>query len=163
VSATGYTFRQALTNYPLGDVNLHLPVLGDLTLPGEVEAPMAGYSGIQSRGRVGGAGLPPDGPVTYSNQDFAPYKVPITYGPVYGPAGQNLPGQDFDDCQAGQAGLPLGRLPLPGQPASNPGIGVPDLPGSRGPTTLFWNQDSTREIRDTRVDSRQPQTWDELP
>jgi hypothetical protein len=153
----GYTFRQALTNYPFGESELHIGP-ETVTIPGEAETPMAGYSGIQSNGKVG-AFLPSDGSVSYSPGEFAPYALPITYGPIYGPAGQNLPGQDFDDCQAGQGGYPLGRLPLPGQPANNPAIGVPDLPGSRGPTTLFWNQDSTRELRDTRVPNRQPQTW----
>ncbi len=157
----GFTFRQALTNYPPGPVGFNLPGLGPRIIPGEVETPMAGYSGIQSNGKVGGS-APSDGGVSYSAGEFAPYKFPITYGPVYGPAGQNLPGQDLDDCQAGQQGYPLGRLQLPGQADENPAIGVADLPGSRGPTTLFWNQDSTRELRDTRVQSRQPLTWDNL-
>jgi ABC-type transporter Mla subunit MlaD len=160
-STIGYTFRQALTNYPPGPQAFNLPNGDPLVLDLEAEAPMAGYSGIQSNGQIGNT-APPDPGVTYQPDDFAPYKIPITYGPVYGPAGQNLPGQDFDDCQGGQNGLPLGRLLLPGQPESNPGIGVPDLPGSRGPTTLFWNQNSTRTTRDSRVDSRQPQTWDGL-
>jgi ABC-type transporter Mla subunit MlaD len=150
----GYTFRQALTNYPFGD--LHLP--GGIDVPAEAQTPMAGYSGIQSNGRVGGF-LPPDGGVTYEPNEFAPYQLPIAYGPVYGPAGQNLPGQQRDDCQAGQQGYPLGQLRTEGQDPSNPAIGVADLPGSRGPTTLFWNQNSTRELRDTRVGNRQPQTW----
>jgi hypothetical protein len=162
-STIGYTFRQALTNYPPGPENFTLPNGEPGTVGLEAEAPMANYSGIQSNGQIGTT-APPDPGVTYAPNDFAPYKIPITYAPVYGPAGQNLPGQDFDDCQAGQAGLPLGRLGPPGngQPLSNPAIGVPDLPGSRGPTTLFWGQDSTRQIRDTRVDDRQPQTWDGL-
>ncbi len=157
----GYTFRQALTNYPLGPQNFTLPDGSTSTIPGEAETPMAGYSGIQSNGKVGGF-LPSDGSVSYSSGEFAPYALPITYGPIYGPAGQNFANQDFDDCQAGQNGYPLGRLQLDGQADNNPAIGVADLPGSRGPTTLFWNQDSTRELRDTRVDNRQPQTWDGL-
>jgi ABC-type transporter Mla subunit MlaD len=150
----GYTFRQALTNYPPGDV--HLP--DGIDVPAESQTPMANYSGVQSNARVGGF-LPPDGSVTYEANEFAPYQLPIAYAPVYGPTGQNLPGQDTDDCQAGQQGYPLGRLQSPGQPNNNPGIFRPDLPGTRGPTTLFWNQDSTRELRDTRVTNRQPQTW----
>ena len=162
-STIGYTFRQALTNYPPGPQAFNLPNGDPLVVDAEAEAPMAGYSGIQSNGQIGTT-APPDPGVTYQSDDFAPYKIPITYAPVYGPAGQNLPGQDFDDCQGGQVGLPLGQLGPPGngQPLSNPAIAVPDLPGSRGPTTLFWNQDSTRELRDTRVNSRQPQSWDGL-
>ena len=50
----GYTFRQALTNYPLGDTTVDLPgPLPEVTTPGEAEAPMSGYSGIQSNGKVG--------------------------------------------------------------------------------------------------------------
>jgi ABC-type transporter Mla subunit MlaD len=157
----GFTFRQALTNYPMGPQEFNLPGLGPTVIPGEVETPMAGYTGIQSNGKVGGF-APPDGSVSYSSGEFAPYKLPITYGPIYGPAGQNLPGQDVDDCQAGQNGYPLGRAQLPGQADKNPAIGIADLPGSRGPTTLFWGQDSTRELRDTRVSNRQPLTWEKL-
>ena len=156
----GFSFRQALTNYPLGRTLVHLGP-ETVPIPGEVETPMAGYSGFQSNGKVADF-LPPDPPVTYESGDFAPYKLPIAYGPAYGPAGQNLPGQDWDDCQAGQTGYPLGQLRLPGQPKSSPAIGVADLPGSRGPTTGFFNQDSTRTLKDTRVDNRQPQTWDRL-
>ncbi|MGI9020182.1 MAG: MlaD family protein [Solirubrobacterales bacterium] len=160
----GYTFRQALTSYPPGPETFNFPApLGTQSVPGEAQTPMAGYSGIQANGKVGGS-MPPDGSVSYSSGEFAPYALPITYGPVYGPAGQNFPNRgDFDDCQSGQTGYPLGRLKLEGQANKNPAIGVADLPGSRGPTTLFWNQDSTRELRDTRVASRQPQTWSNLP
>jgi ABC-type transporter Mla subunit MlaD len=154
----GYTFRQALTNYPLGPLGTNLPGLGPTQLQTEAETNMAGYSGIQANGKVGQF-LPPDGGVSYEPGEFAPYRLPITYGPIYGPAGQNLPGQDADDCQAGQTGYPLGQLRLDGQGAGNPAIGVPDLPGSRGRTTLYWNQDSTRELRDTHVESRGPDSW----
>ena len=163
----GYTFRQALTNYPFGDSTVDLPgPLPEVTTPGEAEAPMAGYSGIQSNGKIGNGTAPSDGSVTYQSGEFAPYKIPIAYGPIYSPTGQNLPGQDFDDCQPGQTGYPLGASDAttqPGQAASVPAIATPDYPGSRGPTTLYWGQDSERFLRDTRVESRQPQTWDNLP
>ena len=44
----------------------------------------------------------------------------------------------------------------PGQPKSNPAVVVPDIPGDRGVTDVYWNQDGTRELRDTRVAARQP-------
>jgi hypothetical protein len=36
------------------------------------------------------------------------------------------------------------------------------MPGSRGPTTLFYNDQNERELQDTRVDSRQPETWKQV-
>jgi ABC-type transporter Mla subunit MlaD len=160
----GWTFRQALTNYPLGQIGTILPGLGEVQLPGMVQTPVGGYSGLQANGKTGEI-MPPNGPVTYENGEFAPYVAPIAYAPAYGPAGQNLPGQDTDDCQAGQNGYPLGASDatrLPGQSLSNPTIGTDDFPGSAGPTTLYWGRDSGRHLIDTRVDSRQPQTWDKL-
>ena len=174
----GWTFRQALTNYPLGELGTILPGLGEVELPGMVQTPVAGYSGIQANGKTG-ALMPPSGSLLYNEGDFAPYVAPIAYAPAYGPAGQNLtqdvinrvfPGQDVDpqepdDCQAGQNGYPLGASPdtrLPGQPDSNPTIGTDDFPGSAGPTTLYWGRDSTRHLIDSRVAKRQPQTWDKL-
>jgi hypothetical protein len=141
-----------------------------------VQTPVGGYSGIQANGKTGPL-MPPPG--TYEDGDFAPYVAPIAYAPAYGPAGQNLtagdisrlyPGQniapqDANDCQAGQNGYPLGaseETRLPGQPASNPTIGIADFPGSAGPTHLFWDKDSGRHLVDTRVESRQPDTWDQL-
>ena len=48
---------------------------------------------------------------------------------------------------------------MPGQGLDNPAYGVADLPGSRGPTTLFTNDAGERELQDTRIGSRQPETW----
>jgi ABC-type transporter Mla subunit MlaD len=154
----GFGFRQALTNYPLGTLGVDVPGLGPTELGTEAETPMAGYSGLQANGKVG-TFLPADGDVQYEAGDFAPYALPIAYGPAYGPAGQNLPGQDRDDCQHGQTGYPLGQLRVPGQAKNNPAILQGDLPGSRGKTTLFWNQDSTRQLYDSTVPSRHPDSW----
>ena len=78
----------------------------------------------------------------------------------YGPTGQK--GTNAD-CQGGQSGYFLGQLPIAGQPADNPSVGVNDIPGSRGPTTLYYGDNAIqpdgtvlREFRDTRVASRQP-------
>ena len=68
-------------------------------------------------------------------------------------------GQRNADCQGGQFGYPLGADPLPGQPLDNAAYAVNDLPGSRGPTTLFTNDAGERELQDTRNDGRQPETW----
>ena len=82
---------------------------------------------------------------------FKPYELPIAHAPAYGPTGQ-----DGDDCQAGQLGYTQGRLLVPGQPVSSPTAAVADIPGSRGPTTVFFDEDGDRVLRDSRVPSRQP-------
>jgi ABC-type transporter Mla subunit MlaD len=161
----GYSFRQALTEFPLGDLTVNVggldlpPPLADsnqVTIPGQVETPVAGYSGVQANGKS-------------TDGVFKPWELPILNGQPYSPAGQGagaalpgwLPEDHSEDCQAGQNGyLPAdGQMTVPGQSAANPANGVSDIPGSRGVTTLYWNQDSTRELRDTRVPSRQPGSW----
>ena len=74
--------------------------------------------------------------------------------PVYTASGQKAA-----DCQQGQVGYPLGASPdtrFPGQPEDNPALFMSDLPGSAGPTTLFWNAEGERQFVDTRVEKRQP-------
>jgi hypothetical protein len=46
----------------------------------------------------------------------------------------SVDGSGDADCQTGQTGYLLGDLRVPGQPANNPAIGVPNIPGNRGPT-----------------------------
>jgi ABC-type transporter Mla subunit MlaD len=159
----GFAFRQMLTAMPGGEqrftyppdqqalVEALLPPQfredGQIRVPGAVRTPLNGYSGAQADGRTGAAD--PDGPGV-----FKPYELPILHGDPYRPTGQ-----DGHDCQMGQQGYELGRLQVPGQRQDNPAIGVSDLPGSRGLTTLFWTQDSNRLEIDSRVPSRQPRTW----
>jgi len=170
----GYFFRQALANFPRGDSTQRLPAglpppfgfLSGLTItaPGDVQTPLAGYSGIQANARSGSAD--PDGPGVYK-----PYELPTLYAQGYSPHGED----GDEDCQSGQNGyllgsgvagapgsLRVGSDPGVGQGDENPAVGVSDLPGSRGPTTLFWNKDSTRELRDTRVPNRAPESWEGL-
>jgi hypothetical protein len=144
----GYNLRQQLIALPNGGANVATPG-GNIELPAQVQAPIAGYSGIQANGKTGLAD--PAGPGV-----FKPYSAPILHSPGFsGPTGQA--GVDGgDDCQGGQTGYALGELRRPGQPASNPGFAPSNLPGSRGPTTLFWNQDGTRRLVDSRVESRAP-------
>ena len=125
--AVGYSFRQALTNFPGAP---------------DAEAPLSGYSGLQANGKDGVAGV------------FKPYELPIFNSHPYSPAGQRNA-----DCQGGQSGYELGASPIPGQSADNPAFITPDMPGSRGPTTLFYNDQNERELHDTRIESRQPKTW----
>jgi ABC-type transporter Mla subunit MlaD len=125
----GYSFRQMLTEFPPGP---------------EVDAPAAGYSAAQSNGRQSAA----------AGGKFEPYGLPILNAHAYQPTGQHN-----QDCQGGQFGYALGQGLVPGQDPSNPAYGVSDLPGSRGPTTLFNNDDGERELVDTRIASRQPETW----
>ncbi len=138
----GYTFRQLAINAPLGSSTISLPVIGDVTIPGQAQAGLGGYSGIQSNG-IAGALSPNAG-------KFDPFSTPITQGHPYGPTGQHNA-----DCQAGQSGYFFGDLRLPGQAANNPAEGLPDLPGSRGPTTVFTKRDGTRILKDTRIASHQ--------
>jgi ABC-type transporter Mla subunit MlaD len=139
----GYSHREILVGSPPGSITLDVggtPV----TAPGEVQNGMGGYSGFNSNGRLAADGT------------FEPYELPILYGPAYGPAGQR---GTQNDCQGGQNGYPLGQLRQDGQPASNPAIIVDDLPGSRGPTTGFWDDDGNRVLFDSRVASRAPGSW----
>ena len=142
--SVGYTFRQGLTNTPPGPIAVQLGPL-TLTVPGEAQGPLAGYSGIQANGKAGPLPNPSDDGV------FKPTELPILHGNPYSPSGQK-----DADCQAGQTGYILGDLRIPGQPISNPTVGVSDIPGSRGPTKLFYEQGGVRTFKDTRVESRQP-------
>jgi len=128
----GYAFRQMLTEFPPGP---------------EVDAPASGYSGEQSNGRAAQA----------LGGTFEPYELPITNAHPYQPTGQT-----DADCQGGQFGYDLGALPVPGQPLDNPASGASDLPGSRGPTTLFYDADGNRSFVDTRNPDRAPETWEQV-
>ena len=77
--------------------------------------------------------------------------MPILHAHAAAPTGQN-----GSDCQPGQTGYALGQLRVPGQSKQNPAAIVSDLPGDRGVTDVFWKQDGTRILKDTRVASRQP-------
>ena len=113
-------------------------------LPFEVESSISGYAGMTASGRAGALG----GGV------FKPFELPIANAGPYMPAGQKNA-----DCQLGQRGYPLGAAPLPGQPPSFAANLQSDLPGSRGPTTVFYNDDYERVLFDSRVESRAPETW----
>jgi ABC-type transporter Mla subunit MlaD len=126
----GYSFRQALSQFPLS-----------LT----VDAPADGYSAAQSNGLQAKS----QGGV------FKPYEIPILNAHPYVKAGQAN-----GDCEGGQSGYELGQGLLPGQAPNNPAYAVTDLPGSRGPTTLFYNDANERELQDTRNPSRAPETWE---
>jgi ABC-type transporter Mla subunit MlaD len=144
----GFTFRQALANFPMGET--HLP--GGITVPGAVKTPVAGYSGVQANGIAGAVPNPADDGV------FKPYELPILNAVgLYGHHGEKGDG----DCEGGQTGYTptLGADPVPGQAPSNPAHAASHLPGSQGITDLYYLQDGTREERDTRVGSRQPTTW----
>jgi ABC-type transporter Mla subunit MlaD len=139
----GFSHREILVNSPPGDLTVEaggVPVV----VPGEVKNSLGGYSGLNANGQASPSGT------------FEPYKLPILYGPAYGPAGQH---GTQNDCQGGQNGYPLGQLLADGQPKSNPAIIASDLPGSRGPTTAFWDDNGNRVLFDSRIDSRQPGTW----
>ncbi len=145
----GFMQRVGGPSFPRGPTELAtgLPAPLDLIrLPGQVQTPLGGYSGLQANGRA-------YSPTVEEGGEFEPYELPILRGSPYGPTGQKGTGSD---CQSGQLGYSQGQLLVPGQSPSNPGIGVSDLPGSRGPTTLFFKQDGTRIFKDTRVEDRAP-------
>jgi ABC-type transporter Mla subunit MlaD len=112
--------------------------------PPGVDAPEDGLSAAQSNGLTAES----------SGGVFEPFSVPILNAHPYAPTGQKNA-----DCQWGQSGYELGALRVPGQAANNPANGVSDLPGSVGPTTLFYNDDRQREFVDTRNPNRAPETW----
>jgi len=128
----GYSLRQMLTRFPASPA---------------AEVGLGGYSGIAANGKAGPAG----------GGEFRPYEIPMVNTHPYGATGQR-----DADCQPGQFGYPLGQLRVPGQPAFDPGNKVSDLPGSRGPTTAFWDANRERVLFDSRVPSRQPETWRNL-
>jgi ABC-type transporter Mla subunit MlaD len=145
----GWNLRQRFIRVPPGPVTVNAGATS-LSLPGEVEAPLGGYSGIQANARAGAAPNPADEGV------FKPYQLPIVHAPGFGgPTGQAWI-DGGDDCQTGQAGYPLGEFRRPGQSPSNPAFAPTNIPGSRGPTTLFYHQNSRRDFVDTRIPSRAP-------
>jgi ABC-type transporter Mla subunit MlaD len=150
---TGFSFRQSAIGAPLGQGQI---VLGgtQINQPAQAEAGLAGYSGIQSNGRLGAVPNPADA------GKFAPFSSPILQGHPYGPTGQpftrDANGGASPDCQPGQSGYFYGQDPLPGQGKGNPAEGNPDIPGSRGVTTAFWLQNGKRIQKDTRIKSHLP-------
>jgi ABC-type transporter Mla subunit MlaD len=136
-----------------------------------VQGPLNAYSGIQANGRTNAEigdpaqALPPD--------IFAPHNIPILHGNSYAPTGQpnnvvrNYAGKlglsgfstnydEYPDCQPGQTGYPLGNFPAPGQAKWSPAQVLANLPGSRGVTDVYFNQDGSRITKDTRIPSHQP-------
>jgi hypothetical protein len=81
---------------------------------------------------------------------FAPFSSPILEGHPYSPTGQHNA-----DCQPGQTGYYYGDSRLPGQAKSNPAEGIPNIQGSRGPTTAFWTLSGKRIASDTRIPAHQ--------
>ena len=141
----GFNQRVVIVGMPRGDTQLSLP--GGTTFPvgGAVQAPLGGYSGRQANG-LAGAGTPNPG-------EFEPYELPILHGNPYGPGGQK---GTQADCQSGQTGYPLGSYPVPGQGPESPVFAPSDIPGTRGPTTLFYDENGQRQLYDSRVSGRYP-------
>lgn len=146
----GFQQRNIFVQYPQDPPPVNL--LGTtFDIDGEVHAPTDSYSGIP------GDALAGPGPDPSKELEFQPEKLPIAHAPVDAPHGQLT--RDYPDCAAGQFGYPLGDLRVPGQPVWSPAILEGDYPGSLGRTNLFFNADGERELRDTHVPSRQPDTW----
>ena len=151
----GFSQRVSLIATPQGTLTLNLDVDGPgpapalpTSVPGPAQTGLstAGYSGVQANGRYGAAAPPP-----HTEGQFDPHELPILHAHAAAPTGQ-----DGSDCQPGQTGYALGQLRVAGQSRQNPAALVPDLPGDRGVTDVFWKQDGTRILKDTRVKARQP-------
>src|SRR5688572_8306934 len=137
----GFNQRVVIVGMPQGDRQVQAAGGFTFTAPGETEAPLAGYSGKQANG------------IFSPTDEFQPYEQPILHGNPYGPTGQK---GTQADCQAGQTGYALGNFPVPGQSPDSPAVGVSNLPGSRGPTTLFYDVNGNRQLFDSRVSGRYP-------
>src|SRR5688500_4405769 len=137
----GYNQRVVIVGMPQGDRQVQAAGGFTFTAPGQTEAPLAGYSGKQANG------------IFSPTDEFQPYEQPILHGNPYGPTGQD---GSQADCQSGQTGYPLGSFPVPGQSPDSPVVATSNLPGSRGPTTLFYDVNGNRQLIDTRVAGRYP-------
>lgn len=158
--SVGFTQRVSIVGTTPGPLTLSLDPDGPgpldsaattLAVPGDtVETGLSagGYSGAQANGRAF-APATPGNPTPVG--EFDPHHYPILHANPAAPTGQN-----GSDCQPGQTGYLLGKLQAPGQPDDNPAIVLSDLPGDRGVTDVFWRQDGTRILKDTRVKARQP-------
>ncbi len=151
----GFSQRVSLVTSPTGSLTFNLDLDGGgptppiaTTIPGEAETgySAAGYSGVQANGKYGQAAPP-----GHTYKEFDPHELPILHANAGGPTGQN-----GSDCQPGQTGYVQGKLQVANQSDQNPAVIVPDIPGDRGVTDVFFNRDGSRELRDTRVASRQP-------
>ena len=153
---TGFDFRQQIINTPLGGQSLTLPIFGPVTVSGQVQGPVGGYSGISANGRSGLAPqIPPNPDIDGHPGIFAPHNLPILYGQLYMPSGQPNYGQ-YPDCQPGQTGYMLGRYPIPGQSQANPTVGISDLPGSRGISNVYFDSAGNRTTKTTNIPSHLP-------
>jgi ABC-type transporter Mla subunit MlaD len=137
----GFNQRVVIVGMPQGDRQVQAAGGLTFTAPGETEAPLAGYSGKQANG------------IFSPTDEFQPYEQPILHGNPYGPTGQK---GTQADCQSGQTGYALGNFPVPGQSPDSPAVGLSNLPGSRGPTTLFYDVNGNRQLFDSRVSGRYP-------
>jgi hypothetical protein len=135
-----------------------------------VQGPLNGYSGIAANGQTKSSGDPVAG---IPPNTFAPHDIPILHGNAYGPTGQpnnvvrhyasklGLPGfspnyNEYPDCEPGQTGYVLGDYRAPGQPKSSPAQLLTNLPGSRGITDVYFNQNGTRTLKNTTIPSHMP-------
>jgi ABC-type transporter Mla subunit MlaD len=150
--SVGYQQRIVLVNAPQGGLHIAEPGVGNVDLPGQVQTPVNGYSGLQANGK---AGLLPN---PAQNGLFEPHTLPILHGNPYAPTGQpQFNGPDgTPDCQSGQTGYVLGQYLLPGQDPSNPAFAIPNIPGAQGLTNVYFDQNGDRTTRDSRIASHQP-------
>ena len=130
----GYTSARPSPTRPSARVAVHVG-------PGDDHGPgRDAWSGRRLLGRPGhGPARRPAEPSSTTAM-FEPEAQPTVHGNPFGPTGQK-----DADCQGGQTGYLLGRLPIPGQPASNPSVGRrrhPRLDAARRPSTTARTRSS---------------------
>ena len=142
----GFTQRVAIIGFPMGNVTIDSQgrAAADRDYgPRRGPTPLAGYSGLAANGKAGPVLDPPEGGVPA-------LRAPDPPQPGL-PAGR--PAQGRLPVRADR--LPARRPPRPRPTPDSPALIASDYPGSRGPTTLFYNH-RNRALVDTRVPGRQP-------
>ena len=148
----GYSFRQALTNAPPGPVSVHAG-------PGHRSRSRARR---MARSPATRASRRPasTGPCRTRLDDgmFEPRRSRPSTATPSAPRARRMP-----TARAASPATSSAGCRFPASPPRTRASGVADIPGCRGPTTLYYGENAIqpdgsvlREFRDTRVPSRQP-------
>ena len=127
--STGFTQRVSLISTPPGPLTVSAGGV-PLTIPGEVETGLSigGYSGLQANGKAGRCRIRP----TRGCSSRASCRSCTATRPA-------RPARTAATASPARPATCSAAAPrIPGQSNEQPGVGVPDLPGDRGPTTVFF-------------------------
>ncbi len=130
----GGAFRQTLTRFPAAQ---------------QVETPLGGYSGVagQRQVRTGRSGR-------RGRVQAVPEPASSTHASTRRRAKQDA------DCQNGQIGYALGRLPVPGQSMRTPRTGSPTSRDRAARPRCSGARTASARSSDTRNPRRAPETWE---